>query len=55
MNFIERFLNISPDGTSGAAEILCIMAICMVGLAISCRHRIACLIQNYNSKRGCGS
>jgi hypothetical protein len=55
MDFIERFLNIRPDGSSGAAEILCIMAICTVGLAISCRHLIARLIHNYNSKVACES
>ena len=40
MDFIERFLNISPDGASGATEVLCIMAICTIGVAISYAHRI---------------
>ena len=55
MDFIERLFDISPDGTSGAAEILLIMAICAVGLVISCRHRIARLIRNYNPKGECES
>jgi hypothetical protein len=55
MDFIERFFNISPDGTSGAAEILCIMAICTVGLVISCRDRIDRLIRSYNPKGECDS
>jgi len=55
MDFIERFFNVSPDGTSGAAEILCVMAISAIGLVISCRHRIARLIRNYNPKGECES
>jgi hypothetical protein len=46
MDFIERFLNISPDGASGATEILCIMAICTIGLAISYAHRIVRLTRS---------
>ena len=34
MDFIERFLNISPDGASGATEVLCIMAICTIGAMV---------------------
>jgi len=55
MEFIERFFNVSPDGSSGAAEILCVMAIFAVGLVISCRHRIACLLRDYNPKGECES
>lgn len=41
MDFIERIFHISPDGGSGAFEILALVVVAALILAYRSRHRIA--------------
>jgi len=45
MDFIERIFHVSPDGGSGATELLYLIAIYAVGLGIIFRRRAVRIIQ----------
>ena len=39
MDFIERWLHVSPDGGSGALEVLYLVVIALVVASVVVRHR----------------
>jgi hypothetical protein len=39
VDFIERLLHVSPDGGSGALEVLYLVAIALVVASVVVRHR----------------
>lgn len=53
MDLIERYLNISPDGGSGATEAIYIAAVVLIGLALVLRRELTSMVRR-GLLRQCG-
>jgi hypothetical protein len=51
MDFIERWLGVSPDGGDGSLEVLYFIALAVVIVAIVFRSRITQLISRMREQR----
>ena len=45
MDFLERYLHISPDGGSGATEVIYIAVVVLIALALVLRREITGLVR----------
>ncbi len=52
MDFIERWLHISPDGGSGLVEVLWIAAIILAALALALRRSLYNILLRYLRQLG---
>jgi hypothetical protein len=45
MDFLERYLHITPDGGSGATEAIYIAVVVLMALALVLRRELTCLVR----------
>ena len=51
MDFIERWFHVSPDGGSGATEIVYVVALVVIVALLASRRRLAALVRRFRDDR----